>query len=100
MATLLFLQGFEGPLELGVLLEDLLPREAFGLVRGLRLLVLLELDLDVRLDAGPPDRVPVRGQPLGDAEHDGRAVSQGNLAEHRPGTEGRLAHYLSPAVVP
>ena len=48
---LLLTQDFESVLELGVVLEDLLSREALGLARGVRLLALLQLDLDVRLDA-------------------------------------------------
>src|SRR5215211_2444697 len=84
LGTLLFLQHLEGALQLGILREDLFPRKVFGLVRGAWLLVLPQLHLDVRLDAGPPNRVPVRGQPLGYGEQHGRAVAQGVLVEHGP----------------
>src|SRR5918997_6282721 len=97
---LLFLQHLEGALQLGILREDLLPRKVFGLVWGAWLLVLPQLHLDVRLDAGPPNRVPVRGQPLGYGEQHGRAVAQKVLVEYGPGPEGRLADHLSPPVVP
>ncbi len=51
-----FAQDLEGALKLGVLSEDLLFRQAPDLVRGERLLVFRELRLDIRLNAGLPDK--------------------------------------------
>src|SRR5829696_9305180 len=47
-----------------------------------------------------PNRVSVRGQPLGYGEQHGRAVAQGVLVEYGPGPESRLADHLGPPVVP
>src|SRR5918911_3303922 len=93
LKALFLLQDLEGAFELGIFREDLVLGEVFDLVRGLRLLVVFELRFDVRRYAGAPDKVPVRGQPLGDAEQDGRTIAQGVLGEHGPGAEGLLANY-------
>src|SRR3954466_14444098 len=98
--ALLFLKDFEGSFELGILREDLFPGRVFILIRGAHLLAIFELHLDVRCYARTPNKVPVGGQPLGDAEKDGRAIAQGVLREHGPGAEGRLADDLGPAIIP
>src|ERR671933_134927 len=94
------LEVFEGAPELGVSPEDLAFGEVLGLAGGEWAGALREGDLLVRDDTRLADKVAVRGEPLGDAEQDSRAVPQGELGEHGPLAVGRLSVHAGLPVVP